>query len=219
MLVRELERVGGVATRRRFHLATWSRSTGLYTYFEEAAPQSWASRAESLGPDLARASALGRDIAAELPEFERLLTGTHPTLELRTISPDADTPALRLYTLALGLLGEPAAGAEQLTLAERWRQRALAARYYGRVVERFTASPAIAAMIPAANEDLEAHGVHTLDGVELASPELGRAAMLAYIDRLQAARGSRTLAAATNYYIEQLAQLIGRLEGVPEVWM
>ena len=97
------------------------------------------------------------------------------------------------------------------------RARALAARYYGRVIERFVASPTIAALLPNSNRELRARGVTPLDAVELASPELGRAAMLAYIARVQAARDGLSSGAA--YFVDQLAQLVGRLEGVPEVWL
>jgi hypothetical protein len=209
---------GGLAARHRFHLATWSRATGLYTTYEEVAG-GWDYRVESLRGDPARAAALEQELRAEAPAFAALVAGTHPTLELRLISPEQDTPARRTYLRAVALAGEPAATPAQRAYAEALRPRALAARSYARVLEQFTRTPTIAGLIVSANRELAGLGVRTRSGYELASAELSRAEMLAYIAALEQARVRHPLTASTALYVEQLAQMIGRLEGVPEVWM
>ncbi len=222
-MVRRLSAVGGMARRKMHHIATWCLATGQYSTYRDAsasdADPTWEQVVEQLGGDATRAAALETQLQGLVPELQQLLAGTHPTLDLRQVKPDDDTVARQVYGLAGDLAGETGATAAQATYAETWRARSLAARFYGRVLEKFCAAPNILARMQTANTELAAAGATVRAAAELQDIAFGRAQMMAHIHELEGLVAVGGLSEAAASYVALLGKMIGKLEGIPNTWV
>lgn len=210
------------ANEKKHHLATWNASDSLYRWFEPGAAEGqWNARVKELRPDRAEIDARMRAVQELQGDFERMLAGTNPRAELRAMVPHGDNLACSFYERAVKLAGTMGLSEEQRTFATKWKGLGLRARYYGRILEKFTET--FAPTIQAAQRELAAAGFAAKSAADLASPGLGRKAMLDYIDALGAKvreleAGGRPAREAQVLHRE-LATRIGKLEDIPSSWL
>lgn len=209
------------ANEKRFHIATWNAADALYRWFEHNyADNSYTPRTREMRANQAEVAQRFAAVKALEPEFRSLLAGVHPHQELRDVEPHGQSVAKTFYEGAMSLSGTLGLSAEQSQYAKEMNALGLRARYYGNILERFTADDAFGPLIRAGNAQLAALGFATKGTAELKAKALKRKPLLDYVAAMgaavQAAAG-RPADQALRLHQELETRLV-KLENIPAAW-
>lgn len=214
-----------LATRKAHHIATWDRASSQYRFWEEDETGDWIPHAKAMpvagvrGPDPALAERRRRVEDLE-PEFDELLAGVHPEVELREVDPQTGFPR-DFYNACTRLTGTLGLTDEALLWARSLQERALCACYYGRVLEKF--ANRYNSLIIGGNFELSGVGLEGKNGAQLTARTLLRKGMLDYCAEVRAkvAQLERSGRPANN--ARQLSTVLDTLivgfQNIPITWL
>jgi hypothetical protein len=128
--------------------------------------------------------------------------------------------AKTFYEGAMSLTGTLGLSAEQSQYAKEMNALGLRARYYGNILERFTAEDAFGPLIREGNAQLAAIGFGTKGTAEIKAKALKRKPLLDYVAAMGVAlngAAGRPVDKAQRLH-QELQTRLARLENIPAAW-
>lgn len=208
------------ATNKFENLATFDASTGKY-YYKEETDAGFVPRADTIAVDSGLIASRLSKVQELEPAFKAMLAGTGGGVDLRDVTPTADTTAKRFYEACIALGGTSGLTDTQKDYAEKQSKLGLCARYYGKICEKFAES--FGDLFTSANAQLAAIGFTGKTAAEIASPSLKRKPLLDYITALAGkvstlqTQGKPSDKAAS--LLEQMRTRLRDLDQIPQTWL
>lgn len=210
------------ANEKKLHLATWNRADALYRWYDhDYATDRYTPSTREMRANRAEIEERFAAVTDLEPAFLRLLSGLDGPPDLRDVEPHGASIAKTFYEAAVKLHGTMGLSEAQRTYAEEMKTLGLRARYYGNILNRFTAPDAFGPLIQNGNRQLAALGFGTKGPAELAAPGLKRKALLDYINAMGQALAQPPAGAATDQARQLHAELetrLAKLENIPAAW-